>query len=156
MNAVRRILVILAALLAPVAATASDTLLTLHAHGMDHHYDLSALQAFDHVEFTTSTIWTEGPQTFRGVPLAALIKDAGVTEGTIIATAINDYSAEIPFEEIGPDAPILAYHRNGATMPIRDKGPLWLVYPYDQESAFRSEIIYSRSVWQLDRLAVDP
>ncbi len=43
---------------------------------------------------------------------------------------------------------------NGETMPVRRKGPLWIVYPYDSDEAYRSEAIYSRSIWQLDRIEV--
>jgi hypothetical protein len=38
-------------------------------------------------------------------------------------------------------------------MSVRDKGPLWVIYPYDSDD-YRSEVIYSRSIWQLDRLEV--
>ena len=40
------------------------------------------------------------------------------------------------------------------TMSIRDKGPLWVVYPYDSSADYRTEVIYSRSIWQLDRIEV--
>jgi hypothetical protein len=37
-------------------------------------------------------------------------------------------------------------------MSLRDKGPLWIIYPYDSKSDFRTEVVYSRSIWQRDRL----
>jgi len=37
---------------------------------------------------------------------------------------------------------------------LREKGPLWVIYPYDSDAKFRTEVIYSRSIWQLDRLAI--
>ena len=43
---------------------------------------------------------------------------------------------------------------NGEIMSLRDKGPLWVIYPYDQNAAYRSEVTYSRSIWQLDRIEV--
>jgi hypothetical protein len=49
---------------------------------------------------------------------------------------------------------MIAYLRNGNPMPLRDKGPLWIVYPFDSSSDFQSETIYSRSIWQLNRIAV--
>jgi hypothetical protein len=52
--------------------------------------------------------------------------------------------------------PIVAFARNGAPMPLRDKGPLWIVYPYDSNPDYQSELIYSRSIWQLDRIEVRP
>jgi hypothetical protein len=43
---------------------------------------------------------------------------------------------------------------DGNAMSVRDKGPLWVIYPYDSDAAYRTEVIYSRSIWQLDRLEV--
>jgi len=39
-------------------------------------------------------------------------------------------------------------------MSAREKGPVWLVYNYDSDPAFRTETVYSRSVWQLDRITI--
>ena len=51
---------------------------------------------------------------------------------------------------------VLAFLRNGDEMSVRDKGPLWVVYPYDSTPEYQSELIYSRSVWQLARIEVQP
>jgi hypothetical protein len=37
-------------------------------------------------------------------------------------------------------------------MSVRDKGPLWLIYPYDSKAEYQSETIYSRSIWQLVKI----
>ena len=66
--------------------------------------------------------------------------------------AINDYSITVPVSEIGQDNPMIAYARNGEPMSLREKGPFWLVYNYDADPAFRTETVYSRSIWQLDRI----
>ena len=49
-----------------------------------------------------------------------------------------------------------AYYRlmDDEPMPIRDKGPLFIVYPFDSQSLLRSERYYSRSAWQLRTLDV--
>jgi hypothetical protein len=39
-------------------------------------------------------------------------------------------------------------------MPVRDKGPLFIVYPYDTDSDLRHRRFYSRSAWQVGRLVV--
>ena len=82
------------------------------------------------------------------------MKQMGVTDGTLLATAINDYTVEIPVSDAVPGGPIVAYLMDGQEMPVRDKGPLWIVYPYDSSAAYRSEVVYSRSIWQLDRIEV--
>ena len=40
-------------------------------------------------------------------------------------------------------------------MSRRDKGPLWVIYPYHDNIDYRSETIYSRSIWQLDRIEAE-
>lgn len=118
--------------------------------------DQAMLAALPQASFTTTTIWTEGPQTFTGVPLSALLAATGMTGRAILARAINDYSVEIPVETWPSDGPIVAYLRNGKPMSVREKGPLWIVYPYDARADYRSEVVYSRSIWQLDRLELKP
>lgn len=116
--------------------------------------DRNALSALGMESFETTTIWTEGTQTFQGVPLSALARHIGVTQGTFFASAINDYTVEIPVSDATEGGPIVAMLLNGQEMSVRDKGPLWIVYPYDSSVEYRSEVIYSRSIWQLDRIKV--
>ncbi len=121
---------------------------------------LEDLQGFTAETFETTTIWTTGPQSFTGVPLKELLTHFDVTDGsagfTIEARAVNDYMVEIPMTDATAGGPIVAYLRNGKTMSLRGKGPLWVVYPYDSNAAFRTEAVYSRSIWQLDSLTLKP
>ena len=91
---------------------------------------------------------------FTGVTLENLMETVGATADMIKATAINDYAVDIPRSDWIASGPIVAYEQNGAGMSLRDKGPLWVVYPYDANSDYQSEVIYSRSIWQLDRIVV--
>ena len=115
-------------------------------------FDQAMLEAMDPVTITTSTIWTEGEQTFTGVPLAQLVDLLGAEGEVMMATAINDYTVEIPREDWVENGPIVAFLNNGEPMSIRDKGPLWIIYPYDDNPDYQTEVIYSRSIWQLDQI----
>lgn len=115
---------------------------------------LRDLEAYPPVEFETNTIWTSGLQKFKGVRLHILLQDFGANSGTLMLQAINDYQIFIPVEEITPDGAIIAYALNDRPMSRRGKGPLWLVYDYDASAEFRTETVYSYSIWQLDRIAV--
>lgn len=117
-------------------------------------FDLDMLKAIGEVTFETSTPWTEGTQSFTGVSLEALMQTVGVTGGTLTATAINDYAVEIPGSDAVTDGPIIAYLQNGEPMSVREKGPLWIVYPYDSKDDYQAEVIYSRSIWQLIKIDV--
>mgnify|MGYP000671963065 CR=1 FL=1 len=112
------------------------------------------LEAIGVESFETSTIWTDGIQEFSGTPLHAFVAALGLEQGVLNAIAINDYRVEIPVSDAVENGPILAFARNGVSMSLRDNGPLWVVYPYDSNIDYRSEVIYSRSIWQLERIDV--
>ena len=50
---------------------------------------------------------------------------------------------------------LIATRQNGDTMHPRDKGPLWIVFPYSGGPQFQTEAIFAQSVWQLNRLDVE-
>lgn len=131
---------VLLTLTGKIAATNADGSLQL---------DQAQLEALPQTEFTTSTTWTDGPQTFRGVLLGDLMAAAGATGTQIHLTAANDYTITMPATDVHDDAPLLAYLLNGAPMSLRDKGPVWMVYPYDGNEKYQTEETYSRSIWQL-------
>lgn len=117
-------------------------------------FDLAMLEALPATEYTTETIWTEGEHTFRGVALGELMDRVGAEGSTISAVAINDYAVDIPMSDAAKGRALVAYRLDGETMSVREKGPLWIVYPYSSDADFRSEVIYSRSIWQLKELKV--
>jgi hypothetical protein len=49
---------------------------------------------------------------------------------------------------------ILALKRDGEYMPVRDKGPLFIVYPFDSDPELKNRVYYGRSVWQVARLEI--
>ena len=136
-----------------VLLTVSGAIETTNADGMAQ-FDLEMLEALDATVIDTSTIWSDGTQSFQGVSLDVLVDRLGLTGETLRATAINDYAVDIPISDAVEGGPIIAYRLNGDTLSVRDKGPLWIVYPYDSDASYRSEVIYSRSIWQLDRIVV--
>ncbi|WP_051294547.1 molybdopterin-dependent oxidoreductase [Gemmobacter nectariphilus] len=119
-------------------------------------FDMAMLQGLGSSLVETSTPWTAGRASFRGVPLYMLTDRLGVTEGMLFAQAVNDYSAEIPLEDAVPGRALVAWEMNGAPIPPRGQGPLWVIYPFDAAPEFQSEVIYSRAIWGLDRIEVRP
>ena len=117
-------------------------------------FDVAMLEQIGTSTFETTTIWTDGTQQFEGVLLTALMATLDVEDGTLVATAVNDYSIELPVVDENGDGPIVAFRQNGEEMSVRDKGPLWIVYPYDSDPVYKTEVIYARSIWQLDRIEV--
>lgn len=113
------------------------------------------LQGIGWAQFTTKTPWYDNPTTFAGVPMAALMRAVGARGTMLRVHALNDYVSEIPISDFATWGVLLALKRDGRYMPIRDKGPLFVVYPYDRNPILRNELFYARSVWQVDRMTVE-
>lgn len=115
------------------------------------HFSDADLAAMPTVSFRTGSIWTEGIHEFAGPSLATVLEAAGLSTGVreIRLTALNDYSVKLSVARIGPEVPIVANRIDGAPFGVREKGPLWLVFPYDSAPRYRAESVYAVSVWQL-------
>lgn len=137
----------------PVILTVSGEIAHTNSDGTAQ-FDLAMLESMDPVTIETTTIWTDGPQQFVGVELWRLMEAVGAGADSLNATAINDYAVAIPREDWVKGGAVVAYMNNGKPMSVRDKGPLWVIYPYDANPDYRTEVTYSRSIWQLDRIVV--
>ena len=118
-------------------------------------FDRRMLEDMDMVSITTSTPWFDNPVTFEGVALKDLMTRVDASGDTVVAIALNDYRTTIPLVDFYERGAILAIKRDGKYMPVSDKGPLFIVYPYDSDPALQSQKYYGRSVWQLSRLIVE-
>lgn len=114
--------------------------------------DLAQLDALPQGGFTSRTPWFDGARRFTGVSGAGLVATIGARGTEVVATALNDYAVTIPMADFTGAGLILATRLDGETMSVREKGPVWVVYPFDAEARLRSEVFYSRSIWQLRRL----
>jgi len=119
------------------------------AGGERIEFSISSLEEMGTEEIATRTPWHDGPVRFEGVPLAVLAKQLGVTGGNAVVEAFNNYQSQIPVSDFFDFDPILAMKKDGAYMTLREKGPFFVVYPYDRDKELQSELYYSRSVWQV-------
>ena len=131
----------------PLQVTDTDTETTVE-------FNMEQLDAMPQVSFTTSTIWTDGDVVFSGVPLSLVLGAAADQGTTVEMVALNDYKVDMPISAIDESTPIVATRMNGEVMSVRDKGPYWVVFPYDDDPRYQTETIYSYSIWQLNRLKV--
>ncbi|MDB5847248.1 MAG: hypothetical protein JWP29_1000 [Rhodoferax sp.] len=162
---VLRLALCLAAPLVPPVAGALDLpadaiVLTISGNvteankGADAVFDMKMLEKLPQKTFSTRSPWFPDAMTFTGPLLRDVLAAAGAKGKTILALALNDYKTEIPFDDVLRQDAIIARLMNDKPMPVRAKGPLFIVYPYDSKSELRSEIYYNRSAWQLKALTV--
>lgn len=148
----------------PLPAPAGETVLTITGNVTEPNagetivLDLATIRGLGSasVETTTDFEWHEGRQTFRGVPLLAVLDAAGATGDTVTVTAADEYSVTIPREELARRDALLATELNGEALTEESFGPLWLVFPYDEMADPAERKTYTeRSVWSVAEIAVD-
>ena len=117
-------------------------------------FDMAMLEAMPQHSFTTTTPWFKEPRQFTGPLLRDVLAASGAKGTVMLAVALNDYKVEIPVEDALRHKVLMATRLDGQPMSLRDKGPLFIIYPYDESADLRSERFYSRSAWQLRTLEV--
>lgn len=118
-------------------------------------FDMAMLEALAGRKASMETPWTEGATEFSGPFLREVLKAAGAKGTHLKVKALNDYAADVPAEDAELDT-ILATQLNGKPMSVRDKGPLMLVYPFDEDKGLYNEKYFGRSVWQIKEIEVLP
>ncbi len=113
------------------------------------------LEALGLATIATKTPWHDGLQTFEGVSLVKLMQAVGAKGTKVSVVALNRYAMEIPISDFAAYGVILATRRNGKPMSVRDKGPLFVIYPYDSSMDLQTETYYGRSVWQVRTITVE-
>jgi hypothetical protein len=117
-------------------------------------FDRAGLEALGVESFETKCPWYPGPVKFEGPLMSKVLEHVGASGKTLVVQALNDYTTEIPIDDFKRFRVILAMKRDGEYMPVRDKGPLFIVYPYDSDVELQSQQYYKRSAWQVARMTV--
>jgi hypothetical protein len=132
----------------PVLLTITGAINNADADGKAE-FDMAMLDALPQKETTTLTPWYDGETTFTGPLATALLDAVGAHGATIHVTAINDYSADLPMSDLSDDPVIFATRINGEVMSVRDKGPIFVIYPFSENPDLYNEAYFGKSVWQV-------
>ncbi len=117
-------------------------------------FDRAMLKAIGWRKIESHTDWTEGPQRFAGVPLSALLEAVEARGDSLRAVALNDYAADLPLSDAAEHDVLLALRHNGEAMRVRDRGPIWVIYPQDTLRTDTPGRHNAKMVWQLRTLVV--
>ena len=111
------------------------------------------LEAGD-AELRTVTPFTDGASTFSGVLASRLLDWLGASGSEVRCRALNDYSVVIPIAELRAYPVLLALDRDGRPLSVRERGPLWVIYPWSDYPELDDRVHRQRSIWQLSELDV--
>ena len=116
--------------------------------------DRAQLLAWGPGQLRTTTPWTEGAATFEGVFGDRLLAELGVIGTLLRCTALNDYSVDIPVQELREFPVLFALQQDGEALKPRGRGPIWVVYPWSQHPDLDDRLHRQRAIWQLTAIAV--
>lgn len=122
--------------------------------GLEVHLDRTMIEALPHTQIKTENPWDHGPNVYEGVLLRDLMSYVKADGKTVTVSALNDYRADIPAADLQKYDVILAYKRDGVDLPVRDKGPFFVVFPFTDVPELATEARYAQSVWQVNRITV--
>ncbi len=113
--------------------------------------DLRTLERLGTIRFTSRNNWYDRPVTYEGVLGSVFLRFVGVPPGAtkMKMRALNDYVTRIPIEDFLRWPVMLALKLNGEYMSVRDKGPIWIVYPNHLDETLMSRAYQGRWIWQL-------
>ena len=117
-------------------------------------FDMKMIEALPQHSFTTSTPWFDRPVKFTGPLLADVLAAVKASGSNVSAVAINDYRITIPAADAAKFQVIVARLIDDKPIPVREKGPLFVVYPFDSSAELRTSTYYERSIWQLKALDI--
>lgn len=123
-------------------------------NGSQAQFDMVMLEKLPQHSFSTQTPWYPSTVTFTGPLLRDVLAAVGAKGKNITAVALNDYKTEIPIDDATRHDVIVARLMNNRPMRVREKGPLFIVYPFDTKAELRSELYYNRAAWQLHILRI--
>jgi hypothetical protein len=126
-----------------------------HAHGEAQAlFDMAMLERLPQHSFSTRTPWYSQPRKFTG-PLMRDVLSAAMAQGqSLKATALNDYRVDIPADDVQRYDVLLARLLDDKPMSVRDKGPLFIIYPFDTQNSLRRALYYTRCAWQLKAIDI--
>lgn len=117
-------------------------------------FDMDMLAALPQTTITTRTPWDKEPRRFTGPLLRDVLAAAGAQGSSLQAIALNDYRIDIPAEDARLFDVIVARLLDDQPMRVRDRGPLFIMYPFDSKAELRAQRYYARAAWQLRSLDV--
>ncbi|MBD1574469.1 hypothetical protein HC725_14495 [Vibrio sp. S17_S38] len=132
----------------------AEVLLTLESSsGYRKILSREELEALPQESFTTSTPWTKNPHTYQGPRLSLVTSNFPQPFQSIKVYGINGYAYDIKEKELKKYPFILAMKQDGKRMALRNKGPLWVLLPFNQYPKVDSiDEMLNKFVWQVNRI----
>ncbi len=166
------LMVISALSFASTSLAASDVVLSVVNLTTDETFELTDddMSSLEQVTVITKNEFINNIATFMGPlardVLARLVSDnSDSTETsrillansgfkTVTLLAANDYSIDVPLDDFLNFDVIFAISQDGIKFSLRDKGPIWVIYPMTDNRKLQDRVYNDRLIWQLVKVGV--
>lgn len=118
-------------------------------HDTQAVFDMAMLESLTQTSLLAQTPWYTERRTFTGPLLRDVLARCEAQGEVLRLSALNDFRADMPMADTLKHDVIVARLLDGKPMSVRDKGPLFVMYPFSAKPELRSVVYYSRAVWQL-------
>lgn len=115
-------------------------------------FDLAGFEAIGTETLATATPWHAEQLQYGGVPTRRFVEALQAGGREMKAVALNDYAVTVPFDDLVNTGAFFATRVGGEALRVRDKGPIWLIYPWSQRPELDTRVHHGRSIWQIRRL----
>lgn len=141
-------------LMAISTVTQSSPILSLESPtGQQINLSREDLESLPQTTFTTSTPWTKGIHTYQGPRLNLITDKLKPSINGIRIYAVNGYSYDINIHDLQEYPFILALRQDEKALSLRNKGPFWLLVPFDQNPHWLSlDKLRNQLVWQINKI----
>ena len=102
----------------------------------------------------THTPWHDHSVRFEGPRVRDVLALVARSGADITLSGLNDYNARMPASDYLNHDVILAMSADGLPLRIRDFGPLFAIYPFDDTPGLLDAMTRARCVWQVNRILV--
>ena len=136
-------------------ANEKEVLLTLTSGEKTIHLTRKDLERFNQITIKQVTFWTKGQTSFTGPLLRDILDKYKLKGKKFVASAYNDYKITIPTKDFYNYDVIIASHVNNKELTVRTKGPLWLMYPWGENTELDQKTYYSRAIWQMTKANIN-
>ena len=134
----------------------AQTILSLTTSKQSVDFTLEQLQTLPQTTVVTANDYVEPSAVFQGPLLRTVLEELEIDkDAELKMIALNDFTSTVPASDAFDYDVILAVLRDGEPMTVRNKGPIWVIYPMDDNPELRSDIYNDRLVWQLKEIAVE-
>lgn len=143
--------------LAPPALAAGDIddpstpILTVTDGGVTLAFSRNDLAAMEQTAFETTAPFMPIPRRMEGPSVATLLRafDPNKTFERMAIAALDSYLVEAEVPALVEEEAILAIRQDGAFLPVADKGPALLIFPFDDRPALQDKRHYGLCIWQI-------